>query len=218
MLAELQDRQWVDKAETSMSQAGKPEGEGQDELEEALRQLEQQQRQAAARPPPPREEVEEAVRRIAEQQREEREARAPSRFAKARWPVLGVAAAGFVVVVAILFWPEPLPPPAQSPTEAVRGFWSAVVARRYEAATIYWPGLVDRYGSRKQAARFLAETFRADPPTAVRNVELAGEVPDSSDVLVNCEVLRRSGRPITRQAVVRDSEDPSKGYIITGGI
>ena len=200
-----------------MSQGGKPT-DPQDELQEALRELERQRR--AAPKPIPREAVEDAVKAIAEQQREERErgAKGPSRLAKLKWPIMGVLTLAILVVCAIIFWPKPLPPPAESPIEAVEGFWKAIAAGNYRAATVYCPSLVDRYGSPEQAGRFLKDHFQSNPPTVVRSVKVAGNVPDSSDLIVDYEVMLRSGQPQTGQAIVSDTQDPKRGYVIVSGI
>jgi len=162
--------------------------------------------------------VEDAVREIAEQQREERRVRPRSRLSRAKWILLGVAMVGFVAGAAIALRPAPLPPPATSAVEAVRGFWTAIIAGDYEGATVYTPFLMARYGSRKQAALQLKRLFHENPPVALRSVELAGTVPDSADLLVGYEAVRKSGRPLTGQAVVMDSGDPKVGFTITGGI
>jgi len=198
-----------------MAQDDRP-GSPRDELQEALRDLARQQRRAPS--PTPGEEVAEAVERIAERQREERRRRPPSRWARAKWPAMGVATLALVVVCVIVLWPEPLPPAAESATEAVEGFWRAIIGGRYEAATVYCPSLVDRYGSRAQAARFLKGHFSSNPPTMVRNVTVSGTVPDSLDLIVDYEVIRRSGSPFSGQAVVTDTGDRKQGYVIVSGI
>ena len=206
-----------------MAQGEKPTNP-EDELQEALRDLERLRRAPAPKPqepePTPREEVEEAVRRIAEEQLEERarRARKPSPLAKAKWPVLILLSLAVVAWCVMLLLPEPMPPPAESATEAVDGFWKAVIAGKYQGATVYCPSLVDKYGSREQAARYLKEQFQANPPTVVRNVQLADTMPESANLIVNYEVIRRSGSPITGQAVVLDTKDPKQGYVIVAGI
>jgi len=206
-----------------MAQGGKPTSPG-DELQEALRDLERLQRAPAPKPqepePKPGEEVEEAVRRIAEEQREERarRARKPSPLAKAKWPILILLSLAVVVACVMILLPEPLPPPAESATEAVEGFWQAVIAGKYQGATVYCPSLVDKYGSREQAARYLKEQFQANPPMVVRNVELGETEPDSLNLIVTYEVIRRTGSPLTGQAVVMDTRDPERGYVILSGI
>jgi hypothetical protein len=207
-----------------MAKPGKPADDAYDELQDALRELERQQRPGAS--PGARrgsgeeqkQDVADAVREIAELQREERRARPAPRLSKAKWPLLGIAIAAFVVAAVIVFRPEPLPPPAKSAPEAVEGFWTAIIAGRYEGATVYVQFLVTRYGSRKQAALELKRLFEDNPPVTLRKVELVGNVPDSPDLLVDYEVIRRSGRPLTGQAVVMDSGDPKTGFTITGGI
>jgi hypothetical protein len=198
-----------------MSQRDKPGGDAYDELQDALRQLERQQRRAGEEP---KEDVQAALREIAEQQREERRARPPSRLSRLKWPLLILAIAAFVAAAVIVFRPEPLPPPARSAPEAVRGFWTAMIAGHYEGATVYTPFIVSRYGSRKQAALYLERLFKENPPVVLRSVELTGNLPDSPELLVSFEVIRKSGRPLTGQAVVMESPDPKAGFVITGGI
>jgi len=80
---------------------------------------------------------------------------------------------------------------------------------------VYYPGLVDKYGSRQQAAVYLKQSFESDPP---RNVTVgeAEPLPDTADVRVSFEVWRRSGRPRTGEFIVRRSEADG-GYIIIAG-
>ena len=200
-----------------MSQGSKP-GDSQDELQEALRELERQRR--AAPKPIPREAVQDAIKEIAEQQREEkaRGAKGPSRLATLKWPIIAVLTLAILVVCAIIFRPAPLPPPAESAAEAVEGFWKATAAGNYRAATVYYPSLVDRYGSPEQAGRFLKDHFQGNPPTVVRSVKVAGNVPDSLDLIVDYEVVLRSGKPQIGQAIVTDTQDPKRGYVILSGI
>ena len=199
-----------------MAEGDKPTSP-EDEIEEALRDLERRQREPE---PKPREEVADAVRRIAEEQREERarRARKPSPLAKAKWPAFIILSLAVVAACVVVLMPERLPPPAESATEAVEGFWKAIIAGKYRAATVYCPSLVDKYGSREQAARYLKQQFEANPPTVVRNVEVADTMPESPNLIVYYEVIRRTGSPITGQAVVLDTDDPKRGYVIVTGI
>ncbi len=185
--------------------------------------MEQRQRGAAQQPKPeevPTEEVAEAVRQIAIEQREEkaRRARRPSFLVRLKWPALVTASVILAVVCIIALWPKPLPPPALSPTAAVQGFWEAVIKGDYRGATVYYPALVERYGSREQAAQFLKSHFDTNPPTVVRNVTLVGTDPESLELIVTYEVVRRSGSPTVGQAIVVDTKDPKRGCVIVGGI
>ncbi len=205
-----------------MTQGDRPTNP-QDELEEALRQLEQRQRRAAQRSKLQEvstEEVSEAVRQIAVEQKEEkaRRARKPSFLARAKWPLLSVLSALAVIVCIAVLWPKPLPPPATSATAAVQGFWAAVIKGDYRGATVYYPALIERYGSREQAAQFLKRHFSTNPPTVVRNVVETGTKPDSLELIVTYEVVHRSGSPTVGQAVVVDTKDPKQGFVIVGGI
>jgi len=215
--------------------------DAQDDLAEALRQLERQQKKPAeggARRPSEqdlerrkqerereadhrrsRDEVQGAVAAIRERQIAQERA-VPSRRARpslARWIVLGIIALAVVVSTAIALWPEPLPPPAVSPQEAVRGFWGQIIAGKYEGAPVYYPALIDKYGSRKQAALFLEQELAADPPTKV-NVSEPEALPDSDDLRVGYEVWRRSGRPRAGEFIVRDTGAEETGYIIITGL
>jgi len=215
--------------------------DAQDDLAEALRQLERQQKkpaEAGARRPSEqdlerrrqerereadhrrsRNEVQGAVEAIRERQIAQERA-APSRRARpspARWIVIGVIAIAAIVSTAIALWPEPLPPPAVSPQEAVRGFWGQIIAEKYEGASVYYPALIDKYGSRKQAALFLEQELAADPPTKV-NVSEPEPLPDTEDLRVGYEVWRRSGRPRTGEFIVRDTGGEETGYIIVIGL
>jgi hypothetical protein len=80
---------------------------------------------------------------------------------------------------------------------------------------VYYPGLVDKYGSRQQAAVYLRQNFEADPP---RNVTVgeAEPLPETEDLRVSYEVWRRSGRPRTGEFIVRHSESTG-GYVIVAG-
>lgn len=136
---------------------------------------------------------------------------APSRI---RWVVLGVLVVGAIAVAAVMLRPEPLPPPAQYPQEAVEGFWREIVAGSYEGATVYYPNLVERFGSRKQAALHLRDLFQENPPIEVTSVGTPEELPDSADLRVSYEVYLRNGLPRTGEFIVRYTGDPATGYAI----
>jgi hypothetical protein len=215
-------------------------GGSQDELTDALRQLEKQQKKAAEAPAGSGAETE-AARRRARREREEEHRRARGEIegaveairerqlaeergaakkrAARRWPwvVLGVVVVAVIVMAALALRPEPLPPPAMSAKEAVRGFWDAIAAGHYQGATVYYPALVDKYGSRKQAAVYLIEKFGDDPPTKV-TVGEEEPLPESDDMRVRYEVWRRSGRPYTGEFVVRNSGSEKADYVIVTGI
>jgi hypothetical protein len=212
--------------------------DSQDDLAEALQQLEQRQKgPAAPETEQPsgdesakrraqrerkeghrrsREEIQGAVEAIRERQETERaSARSRTAASPVRWIIVAAVGAVAIVLAAIFFRPEPLPEPAVTPEAAVRGFWESLSQDRYQAATVYYPSLVDKYGSRKQAAVYLKQNFEADPP---RNVTVgeAEELPDTTDLRVSFEMWRRSGRPRAGEFIVRHSEDDG-GYIIVAG-
>ena len=124
--------------------------DSQDDLTEALRQLEQQQKKAAepedaAETPPPdveaarrrarkereaehkrsRQDIQGAVEEIRERQVEERAVRR-EKAGPARWIALGVVLVVIIAAGMVFLRPEPLPPPAATPEAAVRGFWDAI--------------------------------------------------------------------------------------------
>ncbi len=185
-----------------------------DELEEALRQL-----QRGAKPGPAketREEVRDAVREIAEQQKTMAEARkVRPRPRWLIWAIIGPVILIALIVAIVRFRPEPLPPPAATAQEAVSGFWRSLIDGKYEAATVYYPSMVDKYGSRKQAAEKLREHFGENPPTRISKLGDAEEVPDTSDLRVSYEVYMRSGTPRTGDAIISSGPD---GYVIVAGI
>jgi hypothetical protein len=185
-----------------------------DELEEALRQLQQ-----GAKPGPAketREEVRDAVREIAEQQKTMAEAsKVRPRPRWLIWAIIGPIVLIVLITAILKFRPEPLPPPATTAQEAVSGFWRSLIDGKYEAATIYYPSMVDKYGSRKQAAEKLREHFSENPPTRISKLGDAEEVPDTSDLRVSYEVYMRSGTPRTGDAIISSGPE---GYIIVAGI
>ncbi len=214
--------------------------DSQDDLTEALRQLEQQKKKAAepedaAETTPPdveaarrrarkeretehkrsRQDIQGAVEAIRERQVEERAVRR-EKAGPARWIALGVVLVVIIAAGMVFLRPEPLPPPAATPEAAVRGFWDAIAQQHYAGATVFYPALVDRYGSRKQAALYLADRFERDPVTKV-TVGEAAELPDSDDLRVSYEVWRRSGRPTLGEFIVRDSGSEETGYVVITG-
>jgi hypothetical protein len=215
-------------------------GDSKDELEEALRQLERQQKKPAGTQPSAPADTDAAKRRAqrereaehkrargdiqgaveAIRERQEAEQRAAVRVkGPRRWPwiVLGVVGLALIALAVMIFRSEPLPAPAMSAKEAVRGFWSSIANRRYEGATVFYPALVDYYGSRQQAALHLSQRFGEDPVTKV-NVGEAEALPESDDVRVSYEVWRRSGRPYKGEFVVRNSGSEEEGYVIVTGL
>jgi hypothetical protein len=213
--------------------------DSKDDLTEALRQLERQQKKA---PEPAtsvpedteaakrraqrereaehrrsREDIEGAVEAIRERQVAVERAAPKAKRGPALWIALGIVAAVLIGAGVLFLKPEPLPPPAASPQEAVRGFWDEIVGSRYQGATVYYPGLVDKYGSRKQAAVHLEQTFRDDPPTRVGAIGEPEELPDTADLRVSYEVWRRSGRPRTGEFIIRKSTGEEGGYVIIIG-
>ena len=212
--------------------------DSQDELADALRQLEQQQRspesEPAREPGETREEFEErrkeehrrtrdGVQEAVEEIRERREVaeRRPRPGAGAgavvRWVVIVTLAAVLIAAAVVKLRPTPLPEAADTAREAVEGFWSALIAGDYEGATVYYPTLVDRYASRKQAAMRLQEYFGDNPPVNIRSVGEPEELPDSTDLRVSYEVILRSGRPRTGEFIVAYSGQRKTGYVIITG-
>lgn len=212
--------------------------DSQNDLTEALRQLEQrQQRSAAPETEKPsgdeagrrrvererkeehrrsRQDIQGAVEAIRERQVTERATAARRKAAgPARWIVVGAIAVVVLAAAVVFLRPEPLPDPAATPESAVSGFWKALSEEKYQAATVYYPGLVDKYGTRQQAALYLKQTFASDPPRDV-TVGEAEPLPDTEDLRVSFEMWRRSGRPRTGEFIVRQSEADG-GYIIVAG-
>jgi hypothetical protein len=178
--------------------------------EDAARRRARQQQEAERQKS--RDEIEGAVEAIRERQVAERVPVRRARFGPARWIALGAIAAGVIVLAAILLRPEPLPPPATSAQAAVRGFWDAIGRGHYQGATVYYPALIENYGSRKQAALHLKQMFGDDPPVKV-SVGPPEELADSDDLRVGYEVWRRSGMPRKGEFIVRDSGSAT-GYVI----
>jgi len=202
-------------------------GDSHDELEEALRQLQRpQRRQRPSQPSDPsqpgpapetQEEVQDAVRELAAQQK----AAAAAQKTRAPRPVwlIPVIVAAVVVIVAVaalpMLRPEPLPPPAITAQGAVSGFWQCLIEGKYEAATVYCPSMVEKYGSRKQAAERLRETFGENPPVHLSKVGDPEQLPDSTDLRVSYEIYLRSGTPRSGDAIVASS---GTAYVIVAGI
>jgi len=197
---------------------------GPDDLQDAFRQLEKQQKEAAEKPPEepkakPRPDIKDAVLRIKEQQEEaEREPEVSPWPRRLRWSIIVIGLVTVLVATAMLLWPTPMPAPALSPRGAVRGFWSALIEENYEGATVFYPSMVDRYGSRKQAALRLQEVFREDPPVRISSIGSAESVPESDDIRVSYEIFLRSGRPRTGEAIVSGADLEESGYVIITGI
>jgi hypothetical protein len=192
------------------------------ELEDALRQLERPRKSPEAAPrgeAQPREEIEGAVRELGEQQRA-----APALRPRGMRPgwvklvLVGFPVLVIVVAAVVLTRPAPLPPPAVSAPEAVRGFWTSVIGGKYEAATVYCPDLLEKFGSRKQAAMRLKEQFSSNPPTRLAAVGEPERLPESGHLRVSYEVYLRSGTPRLGDAIVLNSGDPNMGYIIIAGL
>jgi len=162
-----------------------------------------------------REGIQDALEQIDRDQREtvDRGVRrkAPSPI---KWVVTVVLLIGLIGAAVLTLRPEPLPPPAASPQDAVRGFWAALVEENYEAATVHYPALVDRYGSRKQAALHLRDMFGGNPPIQVSSVGEPEALPESDDLRLSYEVFLRNGRPRTGEFIVRRAASPEPVYFI----
>lgn len=214
--------------------------DSQGDLTEALRQLEKQQKKAAeperaAEQPPPdveaarqrvrkereaehkrsRQDIQGAVEAIRERQVAEK-AVVTKKAGPARLIALVVLLVVVIAAAVVLLRPEPLPPPAATPSAAVSGFWKAISQEHYVGATVFYPALIDRYGTRKQAAVYLEDRFEKDPVTKV-TVGEAEPLPDSDDLRVGYEVWRRSGRPTSGEFIVRDSGSEEMGFVIITG-
>lgn len=222
------------------------DGEGTDDLEDALRQLQRRTQPAETTPKADSEATDEekraAERRRFEEQRdaERRESRegiedaltairrqqaeaakaAPRRpwLTAAKWSAFVLIGLALVLTLVLALLPAPPPPPARSPEGAVQGFWESVISGDFQAATYYYPPMVDRYGNRKQAALSLQSYFRSDPPVAISSIGQPEPVPDSEQFLVTYEVINRSRRPRVGEAVVVYSEGEETGYIVLSGI
>ncbi len=164
-----------------------------------------------------RQEIEGAVEAIREQQVAAERAAPKAKRGPALWIALGVVVIALLGVAILALKPEPLPPPAYSPQAAVRGFWEQVAQGHYQGATVFYPGLVEKYGSRKQAALHLAHLFRDDPPTRVGVIGEPEQLPDTEDLRVSYEVWRRSGRPRTGEFIIRKAPGEDGSYIIITG-
>jgi hypothetical protein len=191
-------------------------GDPQNEIEEALRQLTQRQR-----PPEPDDDLERAVQEVAEQQRAVgigRRPQPPSPWvARIAWIGIAVVVVGLIVAAVVLTRPEPLPPPAANADEAVRGFWNSLIDGHYEGATIYYPSLVETYGSRGQAGQRLRELFSANPPVNLRHVDPPEFQQDSNTYRVTYEVYMRSGLPKVGEFTVAPPLNEASGYVIING-
>jgi hypothetical protein len=209
-----------------------------DALADALKQLEAQQKRTAEQPEPTadeaaakrrfeeereaareasRGEVADAVAEIRERQAVAEPAPSGGVLARVRLALILAAVAAFGAAAIITLRPEPLPPPALTAREAVRGFWSSLIEGHYEGATVFYPSLVDRYASRRQAALFLEQFVGSDPPMRVVRVGEPESLAGSGDVRVSWEVTRRSGRPWSGEFIVRDSGSGEVGCVIIHG-
>jgi len=161
-----------------------------------------------------RENIQDALEAIGREQRAAAARRPRRGVARVAWVVLGVVVVGAIVAAALTLRPEPLPPIASTPEQAVEGFWQALIDGKYEAATVYYPGLVDRYASRKQAALYLRDQFGQNPPIEMTSMGEAEEIPDSGDLRVSYEVCLRNGWPRTGEFIVRAAPGGEAGYVV----
>jgi hypothetical protein len=191
-------------------------GDPQNEIEEALRQLTQRQR-----PPERDDDLERAVQEVAEHQRAVGVARRPKPpspwAARIAWIGIAVVVIGLIVAAVLLTRPEPLPDPATNPEEAVRGFWNSIIEGHYEGATVFYPSLVQSYGSRRQAAQHLRELYAGNPPVNLRRVEQDPDQPDPNTYRVTYEVYMRSGLPKVGDCTVVPPATQTTGYVIITG-
>ncbi len=191
-------------------------GDPQNEIEEALRQLTQRQR-----PPERDDDLERAVQEVAEQQRAVGVGRRPKPpgpwAARIAWVGIAVVVVGLIVAAVVLTRPEAPPPPAINPEGAVRGFWNCLIEGKYEAATAYYPSLVENYGSRRQAAQHLREMFANNPPVNLRRVDPA-QAADANTYRVTYQIYMRSGLPKEGEFTVAPPlNEETGGYIIIMG-
>jgi hypothetical protein len=207
------ERQLGKQKEAAPEEPGEAEGEAaptEDEAE-AKRRFEEERRAGHRRS---REDIQDALEAIGREQRAAA-ARRPRRAAAwVVWVVLGVVVVGGIVAAAVRLRPEPLPPTAVTPEQAVEGFWRALIDGKYEAATVYYPGLVERYASRKQAALHLRDQFGQNPPIEITGLGEAEEIPDSGDLRVSYEVCLRNGWPRPGEFIVRRAAGAEAGYVI----
>lgn len=182
-----------------------------EEEAEAKRRFEEERRAGHRRS---REDIQDALEAIGREQRSAAARRPRRGVSRVVWVVLGVVVVGAIVAAALTLRPEPLPPPAATPRAAVEGFWRALIDGKYEAATVYYPGLLDRYASRKQAALYLRDQFGQNPPIEITSMGEAEEIPDSGDLRVSYEVCLRNGWPRTGEFIVRAAAGGEAGYVV----
>ncbi|GEM_PF-2306574 len=192
-----------------------PAEEGDQERDEARRRFLRQREQAHRRA---REDISEAIDRIRVEQRAARAAQRRRPWARAvAYGLLGLMVVAGTVLAALALRPEPPPPVASSPQEAVRLFWQALIEGRHTHAASYCPGLVDRYGSVAQAAHRLASHYRANPPARIVAIGEPEELPDGEGLRVSYEVRLRDGRPHVGEVIVSPSADRERGFLILYG-
>jgi len=180
--------------------------------EEAKRRFEEEREAEHRRS---EDEIQDALERIGRDQREAAKRR-PRRAAASpvRWIIVGVIAVGAIVGIVIVLLPSPPPSPAFSPEGAVESFWNSLVEGDYEAATAYYPSLVERFGGRKQAALHLRDMFGDNPPVKVLTIGEAEALAAPGDLRVAYEVMLRTGRPRSGEFIVRASELGDGSYVI----
>jgi len=209
---------WVGRAQFAMPKRIDIDGgDAQNEIADALRQLDRRQR-AVDRDS----ELERAVQEVAEQQKVSAPPppqRTPdtARGSRLAWIGLAVVVIGLVAAVLIFMRQEPPPAPAQNAQEAVRGFWTCLIEGKYEAATYYGRYLQTTYGSPSQAGEALRERFQGNPPAVIRTIGDPELVPDTTTYRVPYEVYMKSGLPRVGEFIVSDTGSPSTGFIIING-
>ena len=178
---------------------------------EAKRRFEEERRAGHRRS---REDIQDALEAIGREQEAAAKRRPRRGVSPVVWVVLGVVVVAGVVVAAVGLRPEPLPPAAVTPEQAVEGFWQALIDGKYEAATVYYPEVVERYASRKQAALYLRDQFGENPPIAITSVGETEEISDSGDLRVRYEVTLRNGWPRPGEFIVRRVAGTQAEYAI----
>jgi hypothetical protein len=178
---------------------------------EAKRQFEEERKAGHRRS---REDIQDALEAIGREQQAAAKRRPRRGVSPVVWVVLGVVVVGAIAAGALALRPEPLPPMASTPEQAVRGFWQALIDGKYEAATVYYPGLLEKYASRKQAAFYLRDQFGENPPIDITSIGEAEELPDSGDLRVSYEVALRNGWPRPGEFIVRAAPGGEAGYVI----
>ncbi len=207
------ERQLGKRKKAEPEEPGEAEGEltpTEDEAD-AKRRFEEERRAGHRRS---REDIQDALEAIGREQQAAAKRRPRRGVSPVVWVVLGVVVVAGIVAAAVSLRPEPLPPAAVTPEQAVEGFWQALIGGKYEAATVYYPAIVNKYGSRKQAALFLRDQFGGNPPIAITSVGEAEEIPDSGDLRVSYEVALRSGWPRPGEFIVRQVPGTATEYAI----